>query len=164
MLTDLDGDGRLQWVVTQPGVHGQYRQQTDNPNSGCILHRSVPCRWNTAIRRTNDRYRRYRCHRPGAHRSAQCAHLAGSKDGWLSAKDIPQSEKLSCRHRTAMPPHWLLSVMCSAPDNNIWYRSVRAECFAGRIWVTAALVSRWHWTVSAKTDGIQCRICLSRRY
>ena len=83
------------------------------------------------------------------HRSAQCAH-PGSKDGWLSAKDIPQSEKLSLLSPDGDAHHWLLSVMCSAPDNNIWYRSVRAECFAGRIWVTAALVSRWHWTVSAK--------------
>lgn len=30
-LTDLSGDGRLQWVVSSPGVRGHYDQDVDNP-------------------------------------------------------------------------------------------------------------------------------------
>lgn len=95
MLTDLDGDGRLQWIVTQPGVQGQYRQQTDNPAQW--LHftplSALPLEY--------------------SHPAAQMTDIdgigvtdlvligprsvriwPGSKDGWLSAQNIPQAEKI----------------------------------------------------------------------
>lgn len=95
MLTDLDGDGRLQWVVTQPGVHGQYRQQTDNPEQW--LHftplSALPLEYGHPAAQMTD------IDGIGATdlvligpRSVRI--WPGSKDGWLSAKDIPQSEKI----------------------------------------------------------------------
>lgn len=95
MLTDLDGDGRMQWVVTQPGVQGQYVQQTDNPAQWLNF---------TPLSALPLEY---------SHPAAQMTDLdgigstdlvligprsvriwPGSKDGWLAAQNIPQAEKI----------------------------------------------------------------------
>ena len=95
ILTDLDGDGRMQWVVTQPGVHGQYVQQTDDPATWLNF---------TPLSTLPLEYRH-----PGVQmtdingigatdlvligpRSVRI--WLGGKDGWLSAQTIPQAEKI----------------------------------------------------------------------
>lgn len=95
MLTDLDGDGRMQWVVTQPGVQGQYSQQTDNPVQW--LHftplSALPLEYSHPAAQMTD------INGIGATdlvligpRSVRI--WPGSKDGWLSAQNIPQAEKI----------------------------------------------------------------------
>ncbi|WP_368900050.1 toxin TcdB middle/C-terminal domain-containing protein, partial [Morganella morganii] len=99
MLTDLDGDGRLQWVVTQPGVQGQYRQQTDNPAQW--LHftplNALPLEYGHPAAQMTD------IDGIGATdlvligpRSVRIwpGGKPGGKDGWLSAQNIPQAEKI----------------------------------------------------------------------